>query len=163
MQTSAGKYLLNVNQTLFNYKWWTRKSYTGVPSKNVILIDYGSLVLPTSGSDLNDFNTYKSQLYWRNRDTRYFAVSPKEEIFKDFIQDKSDIVNPSGQVSSIAATIATKIGENPATLIYNDCLDHTVKNATFEGFVTVGYQQRLALYPEYFKVSSNIEFTVSYL
>lgn len=117
--------------------------------------------MPTSGADKNDFDTYKSELYWRNRDTKFIVVSPKPEFFKDIVSEPSDVLNPSGQVSTLAATIASKITENPATLTYNDCYMQTVKNATFDGFVTVGNQYRLALYPEYFKVSSDIEFTVS--
>lgn len=159
-QTLLGKYLHNVNQTLFNYKWWSRKSYTGVPSKNVILIDHGSLVMPTSGADKNDFDTYKDELYWRNRDTKFLVVSPKPEMFKDFIGEHNEVLSPQGAVSTIAASIASRIADNPATLTYNDCMTQTVKNATFEGFVSVGNQYKLALYPEYFKVSSSIEFTI---
>lgn len=118
--------------------------------------------MPTSGADKNDYDTYKNELYWRNRDTKFLVVSPKPEFFKDFIGEHNEVLNPSGQVSTLATTIAAKITENPATLTYNDCHDHTVKNASFVSFVTVGNQYRLALYPEYFKVSSDIEFTVSH-
>lgn len=117
--------------------------------------------MPTSGTDKNDYDTYKDELYWRNRDTKFLVVSPKPEFFKEFIGEHNEVLNPSGQISTLATSIASRITENPATLTYNDCQTQTVKNATFEGFVSVGNQYRLALYPEYFKVSSDIEFTVS--
>jgi len=153
--------LANVNQTIFNYKWWTpRRFFAAVPSKNVILIDYGSLVIPTSGPEKDDYNTYKDALYWRNRDVYYAVFSPNKEQFKDFVRNEADIVSPVG-ASQAATTFATKISENPATITYNDCYTKTSQNVTFEGFVTPGYKQNWAIYPEYFKASSVVEFKVS--
>lgn len=158
--TSLGKYLMGVNQTILDYKWWTpRRWFTGVPSKNVILIDSGTLVMPTSGPEKDDYYTYKEALKWRNRDVFYGVVSPNKDLFKEFVREEADILTIGSPVQS-ATTFANKISENPATLTYSDCYSTTSQNVTYEGFITPGYKQNWAMYPEYFKASSSIEFKI---
>ena len=145
-----------------NYKWWTpRKQFAGVPSKNVILIDYGTLVMPTSGTDKDEYNTYYDSLKFRNRDVEYLVVSPNQQNFKDFVREDAIIINPSQITTTTGSTFAAKICENPATLTYNDCFNKASQNVSYEGFISPGYKQNWAMYPEYFKASSKIEFKVS--
>ena len=160
-QNNLGKYLMNVNQTIMNYKWWTPRRWTaGVPSKNVILLDYGALVKPTSGNDRDDYDTYKDQLKWRNRDVLYMVISPNKDSFKEFVREDSDIISP-GQ-TTLGTSFTDKICENPATLTYGNCFTKESTNETYEGFITPGYKQNWAMYPEFFQASGAIEFKVSF-
>jgi hypothetical protein len=161
---NTGKLFLYLNQTLFNYEWWTPRTIdSAIPAKSVVLIDLGSVpVAPDSGQDRNDFNNYKGQLRYRHRDVKYLSVATNQDLFKDILRDENDKANPGpvGSAVQFGSDFARKICENPATFQYNECHKKSSKNVQYVGYVTPGYKQNWAMYPEFFHKSSQIEFIV---
>src|SRR5699024_4729364 len=83
-------YVHELNQTIFNYKWWTpRRFFKGVPSKNVIIIDYDTLQNPTTNTDKDDYRFYSDSLRYRNRDVRYLIVANNADRFSSFIDQNN--------------------------------------------------------------------------
>ena len=158
---NTGKYFKYLNQTLFFYEWWTpRSNATAVPAKTAVLIDYNSVpVAPDSGNDRNDYNYYKDQLRYRHRDVKYLSITENQDLFKDILRedtDKESTVN----IQQSASTFARKICENPATFQYNACNERKSNNVQYVGYITPGYKQNWAMYPEFFLKSFDIYFKV---
>jgi hypothetical protein len=119
-------------------------------------------VAPDSGQDRNDYNNYKDQLRYRHRDVKYLSVATNQDLFKDILRDDTDKDIP-GTVGSpnlnIGPSFARKICDNPATFQYNDCNRRRSDNVQYVGYVTPGYKQNWAMYPEFFLKSFNIKFS----
>ena len=156
-----GKYLKFLNQTLFYYEWWgTRTNFIAVPAKTAVLIDFDSVpVAPDSGNDRNDYNYFKDQLRYRHRDVKFLTISNNQKLFEDIIREDSDKTSPSN-LQQTASDFAKKICENPATFQHNSCNWRTSNNDEYVGFITPGYKQNWAMYPEFFLSSSDIYFKV---
>jgi len=120
---------------------------------------------PESGQDRNDYNNYKDQLRYRHRDVRYLSVSQNQDLFKDLLRDENDKETP-GAVGSpnlqLGSTLAKKICENAATFQYNSCHERKSDNIQYVGYVTPGYKQNWAMYPQFFHNSSLIKFSVCF-
>lgn len=158
-----GKYLHYVNQTIFNYKWWTWRRYSPASASiNMVLFDYDTLKVPTSGTDRDDFYYYRDSLRYRNRDVRYLVISNNQNDFKDMLRYQEDIIGHNQDYAQIGNAIATKAMETPAPITCNDCYNQDSKDVQAVGHITPGYKQNWAVYPEYFILSSNIVFRVSF-
>jgi hypothetical protein len=162
--TNTGKLFKYLNQTLFNYEWWTPQTYdSAIPAKSVVLIDLDSVIAaPDSGQDRDDYEHFKNKLKYSHRDVRYLSVAKNQDIFKDILRDQNDKATPGpvGSDVQFGLDLAQKICENPATFQYNECHDKNSKNVQYVGYVTPGYKQNWAMYPEFFLKSSQIEFIV---
>jgi hypothetical protein len=159
---NTGKLFQYLNQTLFNYEWWTpRTNDSAIPAKSVVLIDLGSVpAAPDSGQDRNDYNNYKDQLRYRHRDVKYLSAATNQDLFKDILRDENDKANPGppGTTVQFGSDFAKKICENPATFQYNRCHERRSENVQSVGYVTPGYKQNWAMYPEFFLKSFDITF-----
>lgn len=159
---NTGKYYRYLNATLFDYEWWTpRTNQSWVPGKSAILIDYDSVTMaPDSGSDRTDHNWYKDQLRSRHRDVLFLALTKNQELFRQVLRDRDQDWMSPNDVNNAGSTLAKKICENPATFQYNACYERTSSNVQYTGYITPGYKQNWAMYPEFFLKSFNIKFTV---
>lgn len=158
-----GKYLHYVNQTIMNYKWWTWRRYSPASASiNMVLFDYDTLKIPTSGSDRDDYYNYRDSLRYRNRDVRYIVISNNQNDFKDMLRYPEDIIGHSQDYVQIGTSVANKIMETPATITCNDCYYKESKDVLALGYIVPGYKQNWAVYPEYFILSNNIIFKVSF-
>lgn len=160
-QNSFGKFFKELNQTISNYRYWNgkRKSLNDQASINVIIIDYDTLKLPTDSKELDDYNWYKDSLKYDNRDVRYLVISNDQKNFIDILNDKTkDLVGPTQ--TQIGMNFDKSICENPAQIIYDKCYEKPSQNSIMEKYISPGYKQQWAMYPEYFLKSYDIEFKV---
>nr|XP_027204684.1 uncharacterized protein LOC113798363 [Dermatophagoides pteronyssinus] len=160
-QNSFGKFFKELNQTISNYRYWNgkRKSLNDQASINVIIIDYDTLKLPTDSKELDDYNWYKDSLKYDNRDVRYLVISNDQKNFIDILNDKTkDMVGPTQ--TQIGMNFDKSICENPAQIIYDKCYEKPSQNSIMEKYISPGYKQQWAMYPEYFLKSYDIEFKV---
>lgn len=157
-QINLGKYLHSVNQTVFNYKSWSPRFFSGVPSKNVILIDQGTLQMATGGTDRDEYNTYQDWFRHYNQDILLLVAANNQTNFKDVVRQEANLVSTSQ--AKIGTAFETKICDNPAALTYNQCYETPSQDFVHEGFITPGYRQNWAMYPEYFLKSRQIQFKI---
>lgn len=158
-QTNMGKFYKQLNETILNYKWWTpRRFNSGVSSKNFIIIDY-SLKESIDSNDRDDYNKYQYELRWRNPDVRYLVMSDNKK-FEDILDKKEHLYSANSFSNQITTAIANEICNNPATLIYNDCYTKPSENVVYTNYISPGYKQNWAMYPEYFHRSFDIKFKV---
>ena len=158
---NIAKYFQYLNTTLMNYEWWSpRTTAPAVPSKTAVLIDFGTVPAVNGVKDMNDSNYYKDELLNKHPDVRFLALTNTKELFKVILRDDTDYESPSN-IEKSAYRLAQKICENPSTFQYNDCYQKTSDNVQYSGYVTPGYKQNWAMYPEFFHSSSNIKFSVS--
>ena len=161
--SNTGKYLRYLNATLFGYQYWTpRVNQSWLPSKSAVLIDFNSVMpAPDKGQDKNDYKQFKNQLKNKNRDVLFISLATNNDLFKDILRDQErDRVSPSNIINS-ASSLAQRICDNPATFQYNMCHHSKSNNQQYIGFITPGYKQNWAMYPEFFHKSSSIKFQVS--
>ena len=160
---NTGKYFRYLNATLFDYEWWTpRTNQSWVPSKSAVLIDFDSVKpAPDNGQDRDDYNWNKDQLRSRHRDVLFLSFARNSELFKDILRDQDkDRAAPTDIINS-ASAFAKKICDNPATFQYNMCHDRKSNNEEYVGYITPGFKQNWAMYPEFFLKSFTIKFQVS--
>ena len=144
-----------------NYEWWNpRTNASAVPSKTAVLIDFGTVPAVKEGKDRSDFNYYKDELRYRHRDVRFLTLTNTKELFQEILRDDTDYETPTN-IEMSASRLAQKICENPSTFQYNNCYQRKSDNIQYTGYVTPGYKQNWAMYPEFFLKSFNIRFSVS--
>lgn len=145
-----------------DYEWWTpRTNQSWIPSKTAVLIDFDSVrAAPDDGQDKNDYNWFKDQLWNRHRDVLFLSLTKNRELFYDILRDKEK--DRATDITSGVSTFAKRICDNPATFQYNMCRDKTSNNVEYVGYISPGYKQNWAMYPEFFLKSFNIKFSVSH-
>ncbi|XP_054165656.1 uncharacterized protein LOC128963183 [Oppia nitens] len=156
---NIGQYFKALNTTLFNYEWWTpRVNDSAIPAKSAVLIDFTVGVVPDSGADYDDYKYFKDQLRYRHRDVRFLSIASNQDAFKDILRYEDDKEQPGNPVQ-IGQNVARKICENPAIFQYNMCEDKRSDGVQYVGFITPGYRQNWAMYPEFFHRSFTIRFS----
>lgn len=96
-----------------------------------------------------------------NPDVRYLIISNSKSF--EEILDRKDSDLMSFRQQQIGTNFEKRICDNPATLIYHQCHEKPSDGAIFNGFISPGYKQNYAMYPEYFIKSFDIEFRVRFL
>jgi len=158
---NTGKLFRYLNATLFDYEWWTpRTNQSWLPAKSAVLIDFGSVpAAPNDGQDRNDYNWFKDQLRYRHRDVLFLSLAQDQTLFKDILRNQDKDYASPNDIANQASALAKRICENPATLQYNMCHDVTSNGVQHTGYVSPGYKQNWAMYPEFFLKSFNIKFS----
>lgn len=159
--TSLGKLYHGLNQTLSNLKYGPNtRSFNVLPSKNVIIIDYDTLQIPTSGSDKDEYNDYKWDLENLNIDALISVISNNEKNFADILKLKNDRISISSSDRQIADDLSKRICQNPAPFTYTPCHVKSSSNMVHVDYVTPGYLTNRAFFPQYFSKSFEIVFKV---
>ncbi|KAF7490075.1 hypothetical protein SSS_04752 [Sarcoptes scabiei] len=160
VQPNFGKFFRQLNQTVFNYKAWSpRRTWSNaLPSLNVIVIDYDSLRTTSDSRDRQDYEHFRKSLKFDNPDVRYLIISNSKSF--EEILDRKDSDLMSFRQQQIGTNFEKRICDNPATLIYHQCHEKPSDGAIFNGFISPGYKQNYAMYPEYFIKSFDIEFRI---
>lgn len=160
-QVNIGEFFMELNKTIFSYRWsGLTKLTAGVPSLNVVILDYGSTQITSNGQDQDKYNNFKNELRYRNRNVRYLVVSNNQSTYKDILRDDTDLVPLTTSIADLATRFENKICENPAQLIYNDCADKPSESFAHTSYITPGYKQNWAMYPEYFLKTGYAQFKV---
>lgn len=175
--TNLGEFYENLNKTITGLEYWTTKRFTsnGDSSKNVIIIDYDMLKMPTDQKEIDRYYRFKDGLIYDNKNVEYLVIANNEKIFDDILLKNHDKEQNShnknyyspvmGQnqdtlLNNLAKEIENKICDNPANLIYSKCHDKPSENEKFETYITPGYKQNWVMRPEFFLKSFHMEFKV---
>ena len=165
--TERPKLLELINITLMKYES-TSADLAGVPSKSFIWFDYDTMQpIPTDKEQKKRYDEIISDLKYKHRDISYFLLALNFDSIKDLIGQDDHFVsvgsNSMAEIKTEANKLAMKIRDVPSTFQYNKCHANQSNQSSediYEGYITPGYKQYWALYPEYFVKSCNIEIKV---
>lgn len=156
-----------MNQTLTNLKYVdANRPFNGLSSRTAIIIDYDTLQVPSSGGDKDQYEKYLWELKYRNRDVRFVVISVNDNKFKELVDNghkdyEHNLISATNDAKQIATDLEKIITKNLGLLIYTGCQTKRSDKVKFEGFVSPGYAQNWALFPEYMHKSFDIEFEAS--
>ena len=142
-----------------------RVDLPGVPSKSFIWFNYNTLQpIPTDSEQLKRYEEIKWNLKYKHRDIPFFILGLNIEPINDLIRQKQHFIpvgiNSLDDIQKRAKQLASEICKVPSTFQYNQCHINASSENIYEGFITPGYKQYWAMYPEYFIKSCNIEMKV---
>ena len=138
----------------------------GVPSKSFVWFNYDTMQqIPTDGEQRRQYDEMIWNLKYKHRDIPYFILGVKDQPFKDVLRQKNHFTSISYCLSKAdikykANELAMKICKTPSTFQYNKCYANASSDKIYEGFITPGYNQYWAMYPEYFISSCEIKMRV---
>ena len=129
----------------------------GVPSKTFIWFNYDTMQpIPSDKEQRRKYEDMKWRLRYEHRDIPYFLLGLNREPIKDLIGQEEHFIrvgtNSLDGIRQKAKKLARQICKVPSTFQHND--------KEFEGFITPGYKQYWAMYPQQFNKSYNIEIKV---
>ena len=153
-----------INISLMEYKS-TRADLAGVPSKSLIWFNYDTMQpIPTDREQRRRYDEMIQNLNYKHRDIPYFLLALNSDSIKDLIRQDDHFIsvgsNSMVQIKTKANELAMKICKVPSTFQYNKCHTNQSSDDIYQGYITPGYKQYWALYPEYFIKSCNIEMKV---
>lgn len=156
--------LSQLNLTLGNFED-RRLNESGVPAKAVFWFDYGTVKpAPSDKIQKVKYENVKRSLLSVQRDFTFFGVGTNSSNLKDIVLQEGNLVSidPNEIASSNrVATLSQKVLEVSSVFQYTDCRIRASNNYTYEGFITPGYKQYWALFPDTFRTSSTIQLRVS--
>ncbi|CAG2181458.1 unnamed protein product, partial [Oppiella nova] len=149
-----------INRTLMEFDA-PSESLAGIPSKNFIWFDFGSLrPAPTDRESKRRYEDFKWRLRYEHRDVNVFMATLNKEDFKDLLsRDENWIQMGMGSDSSDMKSVdlMNKIIQTPQVFQYGDCRRQKSSNEVYEGYLTPGYKQYWAMYPRHFIKSYSID------
>jgi len=154
-----------INRTLMEYEL-KKADLPAVPAKNFIWFDFGNLKpVPTDREQKRKYDDFKWRLRYEHRDVTFFLATINKDNIKDLIRRDEDWIQ-MGQGSDAAQSkgqdLVNKISQTPQVFQHNECRFKKSEDKAYEGFITPGYKQYWAMYPEYFIKSFNIDLKVSF-
>ena len=163
--TERPKLLELINRTLMEYEL-KKADLPGVPSKSFVWFNYDTMQqIPSEREQRRRYDEMKWRLRYEHRDIPYFLLGLNREPIKDLIRQEEHFIsvgtNPIGDIRQKARDLAKQICKTPSTFQYNECRIQASQERVYEGFITPGYKQYWAMYPEYFIKSFNIDMRVS--
>ena len=153
-----------INKTLMEFEL-KKADLSGVPSKNFVWFDYGNLKpVPTDRESKRRYEDFKWRLRYEHRDVTFFMATINQDNIKDLLRRDEDWI-AVGQGTDTAAQkgedLANKICQTPQVFQHNECRVKKSQDRVYEGFLTPGYKQYWAMYPEYFIKSYTIDLKVN--
>jgi hypothetical protein len=149
-----------INKTLMEYES-KKADLPGVSSKSFVWFDYGSLKqAPTDREQKKKYDDFKWRLRYEHRDVTFFMATINKDSVKDLLRRDEDWIQVGKGVEDAAmrgTDLANKICQTPSTFQHNECRVKKSEGKVYEGFITPGYRQYWAMYPEYFIKSYNID------
>ena len=162
--TGRPKLLELINISLMEYES-TKADLAGVPSKSFIWFNYGTMQpIPTDKEQRRQYDQMIRNLKYKHRDIPYFLLALNFDSIKDLVRQDDHFVSvrshSMAEIKTEANKLAMKIRDVPSTFQYNKCHTNQSSEDIYSGYITPGYKQYWALYPEYFVKSCNIEIKV---
>jgi hypothetical protein len=152
-----------INRTLMEFDA-PSESLAGIPSKNFIWFDFGSLrPAPTDRESKRRYEDFKWWLRYEHRDVNVFMATLNKEDFKDLLsRDENWIQMGMGSDSADMKSVdlMNKITQTPQVFQYGDCGRQKSSNEIYEGYLTPGYKQYWVMYPRHFIKSYSIDLRV---
>ena len=129
----------------------------GVPSKSFVWFNYDTMQqIPSDREQRRRYDEMKWRLRYEHRDIPYFLLGLNREPIKDLIRQFEHFIpvgtNSLYNIRQKAKKLVREICKVPSTFQHN--------NQEFEGFITPGYKQYWAMYPQHFNKSYIIEIKV---
>ncbi|XP_054166899.1 uncharacterized protein LOC128964334 [Oppia nitens] len=147
-----------INRTLTDFDRPT-ETLAAIPSKSFVWFDFGNMKpAPTDREQKRKYDDFKWRLRYENRDTNIFMATLNNEDIKDLLaRDSNWIQMGTGNVERNAETLAKYVQQTPQVFQYSDCWTRKSDNYAYDGYLTPGYKQYWAMYPEYFIKSYTID------
>lgn len=149
-----------INKTLMEFEM-KKADLPAVPSKNFVWFDYGGLKpAPTEKEQKRKYDDFKWRLRYEYRDVNIFMAHLNKDAIKDLLMKEENYIEVGKSVEEATTKgidLANKICQTPSTFQHNECRIKKSEDKLYEGFITPGYKQYWAMYPEFFIKSYNID------
>ena len=148
-----------VNQTLRDIQLG-KGSLPGAPARPLVIFNFGSV--RRSISDQRSFDSAHWDLRYGHRETSIFIVG-KDRDTPDYMRYiASEVIDAQApDVSGIVRKLLTKMCQSSLVLQYPDCRREASSGYTYTGYVSPNSIVHVAMFPEQFIKSYNIEFEMS--
>lgn len=164
MLTDRVELLGQLNYTLANFEE-KRANESGVPAKAVFWFDFGTVKpIPSDKVQQVKYEQVKRLLLFVQRDFTFFGIATNTSNLKDLVPQEGNLVtvdsNGLARESQVAGLVP-KVSQVPQVFQYTDCKNRASSNYTYQGFMTPGFKQYWAMYPDSFLSSGKMQLTVS--
>ena len=142
-----------------------KANFSGVSSKSFIAFNYNTTgPIPTDNEQSKRYNETIRKLKYEHRDIPFFMLAYYIESVSDLLRHPEHFMavgnKSSDYIRKKAKESVNKIYKVPSTLQHNECHATEPLDRIYEGYITPGYKQYWAMYPEYFIESRSIEVKV---
>lgn len=148
-----------VNQTLRDIQLG-KSSLSGAPARPLVIFNFGSA--RRSISDQRSFDSAHWDLRYGHRETSIFIVG-KDRDTPDYMRwIASDVIDAQApDVTGIVRKLVSKMCQSSLVLQYPDCRREPSSGYSYTGYVSPSSIVHVAMFPEQFIKSYNIEFEIS--
>lgn len=135
---------------------------TTVPANLFFWFDYGTVKpIPDDKVQKVKYENIQRKLIYIRRDVSFYGITTNDSNIKDIVQDSSKLLTIDSSIENKLNQVAESICKVPSIFQYKECDKRASNNFVHQSYITSGYKQYWAMYPNYFLKSFDIQMKVS--
>lgn len=147
------------NQTLRDIQQG-KNSLSGAPARPLVIFNFGSI--RRSLTDQRAFDSAYWDLRSGHRESSIFIVGKERETPEYMKSIATEVIDgQSPDPSGVASKLLLRMCQSSLVLQYPDCRKEASSGYSYNGFVSPNGIQYVAMFPEFFLKSYNVEFEIS--